>query len=162
MRTLIAAIIVILGTTTARGETVTRYNILFLGKSGGSQTTRSSEGTFKVEYSYRDNGRGPDLKEDFALAEDGTLLRYVVKGTSTFGAAIDEKFTLTGGKAEWKSIADQGSTKLTGPAAYVPIECSSEMMARVVRAVAMKGGRINALPGGKLAVEKLLDEKVEV
>lgn len=163
MRNLMATLIVFLGTTFAQAQTVTHYNILFLGKSGGSQTTRASEGTFTVEYSYRDNGRGPDLREDFTLGEDGTLLRYLVKGASTFGAAIDETFTNTDGKVEWKSIADKGSTKITGAAAYVPIECSSEMMAQVVRAAALKpGGRLKALPGGELAVEKLVDERVEV
>jgi hypothetical protein len=162
MRYLITAIAILLATSSTPAQSVTKYNILFLGKSGGSQTTRTSEGTVTVDYSYRDNGRGPDLKEDFTLAEDGTLVRYVGKGTSTFGAAIDETFTLLDGKAEWKSVADQGSSKPPGAAAHVPIECSNEMMAQVVRAVARKpGGRLPALPSGELSVEKLLDERVE-
>lgn len=48
------------------------------------------------------------------------------------------------------------------PATYVPIECSYELMARIIRAVALqRGGRLNGLPGGELEVEKLADERVE-
>jgi hypothetical protein len=164
MRSLVAAAIVLIGTTAVEAQKVTRYTILFQGKAGGSQTTRITDGSnFTVEFSYRDNGRGPDLKEEFSLAADGTLRRYQGKGTSTFGAAIEESFERAGDKAEWKSTSGQGSTTLKGPAIYVPVECSSEAMARVIRAVALRtGGRLNALPGGELNVEKLVDERVEV
>ena len=163
MRSSIAAAIVLLTAMTVQAQTSTRYNILFLGKSCGAQTTRKSGGgTIDVDFSYRDNGRGPDLKEEFSLAADGTLLHYAVKGTSTFGAAIEETFTLTDDKAEWKSNSDHGSSKLAGSAAYVPVECSPEIMARIVGAVAQKPGKkLKALPGGELEVEKILDERVE-
>jgi hypothetical protein len=163
MRSVIATVMVVLGTTSIKAETVTRYSILFHEKPSGHQTTRIADGgAFTVDFSYRDNGRGPDLKEEFSLADDGTMRRYVVKGTSTFGAAIDESFSRNGDNAEWKSVADQGLTTVQGAAAYVPIECSSEVMARIVRAAAgTPGGQIKSLPGGQLSVEKVLDERVE-
>ena len=163
MRRLIAVLIVLLAGIDVHAQSTKRYNILILGKSSGSQTTRKSEGgSYDVEFSYRDNGRGPDIKEEFSLAADGTLTHYAAKGSSTFGAAIEEIFTFTDGKVEWKSTSDQGSAKLTGAAAYVPVECSSEIMARIVRAAAQKPeGKLKALPGGELAAEKILDERVE-
>jgi len=119
-------------------------------------------GAFTVDFSYRDNGRGPDLKEEFSLNEDGTLRRYAAKGTSTFGAAIEESFRLVDGKAEWKSTSDKGGRAVKWPAAYVPVEFSSELMARVVRATALQpGGRLKALPGGELTVERMLEERVQ-
>lgn len=163
MRSLVA-VVVWFGAVPVQADTVTRYTILFHGEPSGAQTTRIAEdGSVTVDFSYRDNGRGPDLKEEFSIADDGTLRRYAVKGTSTFGAAIDESFTRAAGLAEWNSTSDRGSAKLSGPAAYVPIECSSEAMARIVRAVALTpGSRLKALPGGELEVEKVLDERVEV
>jgi hypothetical protein len=164
MRIVYAIAIVLAGLGTAQAESVTRYSILVMGKASGAQITSSSEdGTVSVDFSYRDNGRGPDLKEKFTLGADGTVLRYEVKGTSTFGATIEETFSITEGKAEWKSLADRGSAKLSGAAAYVPIECSTEILARVVRAVALqREKKLAALPGGVLVVEKLLDERIEV
>jgi hypothetical protein len=91
MRGIITAAIVLFGGSALQAQTATRYTILFHGKTSGAQTTQiAKDGSFTVDYSYRDNGRGPDLKEEFALADDGTLRRYSAKGTSTFGAAIEE------------------------------------------------------------------------
>ena len=39
-----------------------------------------------VDFIFKDNGRGPELKEEYTLAADGTFTRYHAKGTSTFGA----------------------------------------------------------------------------
>jgi hypothetical protein len=123
----------------------------------------ADNGLVTVDFSYRDNGRGPDLKEELELAPDGTLLRYLGKGTSTFGAPIDDSFTRAGDRAEWKSASDRGSTTVSGPAAYVPVESSFEVFGRIVRAVALQPQRrLAALPGGELAVEKLTDEHLEM
>jgi len=164
MRSLVAAILVVIGATSSEAQSTNRYSILFHNKMSGHQVTQvSGDGSFTVDFTYRDNGRGPDLKEEFALADDGSMRRYAVKGASTFGAAIDETFTRDRDAIEWKSIVDKGNAKASGAAAYVPIECSSEVMARVVRAVALQpGGKIKALPAGQLEVEKLADERVEV
>jgi hypothetical protein len=164
MRGIITAAIVLFGGSALQAQTATRYTILFHGKTSGAQTTQiAKDGSFTVDYSYRDNGRGPDLKEEFALADDGTLRRYSAKGTSTFGAAIEENFRITGKQAEWKSSSDEGNATVEGPAAFVPVEYSSETIARIVRAAALQsGGRIKALPAGELRVEKMLDETVEV
>ncbi len=92
MRFLIAVVILV-AAIPAQADTVTRYTILFQNKPSGAQTTRvADDGTVTVDFSFRNNGRGPDLKEQFVLAEDGTLARYSVKGTSTYGGPIDESF----------------------------------------------------------------------
>src|SRR6476660_4531472 len=131
MRCLLVAVTALLGASSVKAQNVSRHTILFHEKTSGHQTTRIADGgKFSVDFSYRDNGRGPDLKEEFSIGPDGILRSYTVKGTSTFGAAILESFTLAGANAEWKSLADQGNMTLLGPATYVPIECSYEVMAR--------------------------------
>jgi hypothetical protein len=141
----------------ARAGTTARYNVLFQGKASGHQIVQvADDGTVTVDYSYRDNGRGPDLKEEFVLAKDGTLVRYAGKGKSTFGAPIQDSFTRRDGRAEWKSLSDQGTADVSGPAPYVPVEPSPEVLARIIRAVASQpAGRLAALPAGELAVEKV-------
>jgi hypothetical protein len=144
--------------------TETRHVVLFQGKPSGRQITQvADDGTVTVDFSYRNNGRGPDLKEEFALAKDGTLLRYACKGTSTFGAPIEESFSRRDGRAQWRSQADQGGASDSSAAIYVPIESSPEVVMKIVRAVALQPGRrLAALPSGELAVLKLRDEHIEL
>ena len=74
-----------------------------------------------VEFIFKDNGRGPELKEEFKLDKDGTFISYHVAGQSTFGAPIDETFTRTGDKAVWKSTSDKGEQEVFGTALYTPL-----------------------------------------
>src|ERR1043165_8284615 len=84
----------------------TRYVIISEnnGKQMGEQVVENhDDGLTKVRYIYKDNGRGPELTEEFRLAPDGTMSQYHVKGNSTFGAVVDEVFERNGDKAYWKS-----------------------------------------------------------
>jgi imidazolonepropionase-like amidohydrolase len=160
---ILAAMVMLLAVGQAHAGSTTRYTVLFQGKPSGAQITRvADDGSVTVDFSYRNNGRGPDLKEEFALAKDGTLLRYSAKGNSTFGAPIEESLIRQSGRAEWKSHSDQGGASITSASAYVPVEPSPEVLMQIVRAVASQPGRrLAALPGGELAVEKLVDEHLE-
>jgi len=69
-------------------QTTTYVALVDGGKNAGHQVvTRDDDGTTHVDFIVKDNGRGPELKETYSLAPDGTFSRYAVKGTSTFGAA---------------------------------------------------------------------------
>ena len=47
------------------------------GKKAGHQIVeQGDDGVTRVEFIFKDNGRGPELKEEFTLAPDGTYLRY--------------------------------------------------------------------------------------
>ena len=154
-RTLTIALLVLSSVATA--DQTTRYSVLFSGEKSGAQvTTVGSDGRIKVTFQYSQNGRGPDLKEEIQLADDGTLQRYQVTGKSTFGAPVNESFSRRGDKVEWTSHSDQGKTTVSGPAIYVPVEGSYETAAAVARAVARQtSGKLAALPGGELSIEKL-------
>jgi Amidohydrolase family len=159
-----AALLILFATMPARAESTVRYTVLCQGKPSGAQVTRTADdGTVAVDFRYRNNGRGPDLKEEFALAKDGTLVRYSVRGTSTFGAPVRETFARRDGRAEWASQSDRGTSDDPGPLAYGPVQCSPEVLMRIVRAAAARpGGHIAALPAGELTVEKLADEHLEL
>src|SRR5437660_4490945 len=87
-------------------------------KAGHQTVTRDGDGTTRVEFIFKDNGRGPELKEEFKVAKDGTFSEYHVAGTSTFGAVVDETFTRSGDKAQWKSTSDKGEQSVFGTALY--------------------------------------------
>ncbi len=145
----------------ASAANTTQYVILSQNKVAGKQIVqRLPGGKLKVEFTYRDNGRGPDLFEDITVGPNGQIESFVATGKSTFGAPIDETFSRKAGRAEWKSKADKGE-KVAPSALYVPVENSIELMAVSVRAMLAAPGRtLDALPSGRLAVEKLVEAPV--
>jgi Amidohydrolase family len=137
------------------------YNVLYTGtKSGALKTVTGQDGRMHVSFSYRDNGRGPDSEEDIALLADGTLQGYRQTGKNTFGAILDERFSLKGQRASWQTPADRGARDVKGPALYLPTYGSPEVNAVIVRASQKAGGTIAALPGGELRTRKLKDTRV--
>jgi imidazolonepropionase-like amidohydrolase len=153
--------------TSATAEQVWRYSVVFSGKTNGTQTTTAgTDGRIVVDYTYRNNGRGPDLHEETVLTTDGTQVTYSAKGKSTFGAPIAEEFTRAGERGSWQTLAGQGVMDARQPAAYVPesilSECSPESVAILTRAVLRApSNSLPALPGGTLSAEKLKESTVE-
>src|SRR5882757_878795 len=54
--------------TAAQAAAEYRYTMLFSGHVGGEHVTRiADDGSITTDFSYRENGRGPDLKEKLKL-----------------------------------------------------------------------------------------------
>lgn len=111
-----------LGGAVHAADTV-RYVILVdNGKKAGEQVVEhGDDGKTKVRFVFKDNGRGPELDEEYTLLPDGTFADYQVKGTTTFGAPVDETFHSDGKTATWKSTSETGSKSIDQPALYVPL-----------------------------------------
>jgi cytosine/adenosine deaminase-related metal-dependent hydrolase len=147
--------------TAAPAQHTDRYVVLFQGKASGTQTTVvKADGSITVDYSYRDNGRGPDVKEEFAFDRAGVPLRHRLSGKSTYGGPIDETYERDGAQARWQSVADRGATQVTQPSWYWPIsEASPEGLAQLVRAALKRPDRrVPLLPSGTATVEKLHEQ----
>jgi hypothetical protein len=141
----------------------TRYLIISENsKQIGEQVVeRLDDGLTKVRFIYKDNGRGPELTEQFRLGADGTMTEYAVKGNSTYGAVVDEHFTRKGDQAEWKSTSEQGRKTVSGPAAYLPLNGSFEVESIAIAALAATpDGKLPLLPSGTLSQREL--DRVEV
>jgi hypothetical protein len=147
---------------TASAGTTLRYTVQHFGKTSGALTTMiGDDGRISVTFSYRDNGRGPDLAEEIRVAADGTIQSYRLKGKSTFGAALDERFTLARGRASWRSPSEHGEAAPSGPAMYLPNDGSPEIRAMIVRASQrLPDGRIAALPGGEMQSTRIAEMRV--
>lgn len=126
-------------------------------KMGEQVVTRSADGLTRVHFIYKDNGRGPELDEEFHLAPDGTLTDYHVKGASTYGAPVDEYFERKGGRAEWHSTSEKKtSLDNAGGALYVPLNNSLEFVGISYTAIAQHAdGKLPLLPSGTLTQRKL-------
>ncbi len=130
-------------------------------KAGEQVTSSDANGLVRVHYIFKDNGRGPELDEEYRLAPDGTYAEYRVKGSSTFGNPVDERYKRTGDRAVWTSSSERGEKIVTGPAMYVPLNGTSDSSSVSIAAIAMRpDGRLPLLPDGTLSQRKV--EEVEV
>ena len=156
MRFLAIALLTALPAATL-ADTTYHYHVLFEGKRGGSQvTTVRDDGRVVSEFTYRQNGRGPDIHEEIRLDADGLVAGFRVKGKSTFGAPIDESFDRKGDRASWRALSDRGSTTVEGPALYTPVDSSLEYLAIAVRAALRQPDhKLALLPGGEARIEAL-------
>ena len=74
---------------------------------------------------------------------------------------MDERFTLSGDSAEWRSSAERGGRRLTGAAFFVPLNGPITSTPLLVHAaLAASGGRLPLLPVGEARIEKVRDRKV--
>jgi hypothetical protein len=148
--------------TAAQAATEYRYTMLFSGHVGGEHVTRiADDGSITTDFSYRENGRGPDYKEKLALAPDGTLQRFAITGKSTFGSLVDERFERKGDRAEWSGKVDHGALKISGKALYVPIDGTIEDTGITVRALIHESTlKLPGIPGGELSIVKLIETTV--
>src|ERR1700758_4891661 len=134
MRIIIAAAAALVSTS-ALADTTIHYTVLIENRPSGSEVTVfHDDGRIDTDMSYRDNGRGPDIKEHSRVSPDGTLLSLDTTGKSTFGTPIEEHYSLKGQRAQWRSLADRGSKTLGGPAVYVPNDNSFGDIGLVARA----------------------------
>jgi hypothetical protein len=154
-----AALALIL-TAAAVGADTTRYVALVNGgkdKAGHQWVTRNGN-TYKVDFIFKDNGRGPEQKEEFTLDDAGVFTRYRVTGTSTFGSKIDETFTRSGDKASWKTTSDKGEQSVQGAPLYQPLQGTPQAFTVALGALARRpDGKLPMIPSGTLTARKLLE-----
>jgi hypothetical protein len=163
MRALLATTALLLVVGVASAADNTRYTALVNGgkdKAGHMWVTRDGAKS-SVDFIFKDNGRGPELKEDFTTAADGTFTSYHVAGTSTYGATVEETFSRSGPKATWKSTSDQGEQSVKGMALYSPLGGTPEGFSVIFAAlVRSKDGKVPMIPSGTLTWRKLLTADV--
>lgn len=138
-------------------ETVRYVALVDGGRKAGHQVVEhGDDGVIRVDFIFKDNGRGPELKEEYTLAPDGTFQRYAVKGTSTFGAPVDESFGREGDAVRWTSTSDQGAMTVSGTAMYWPLGGSPQVSSVALAALARRAdGRLPLLPSGTLTARKV-------
>ena len=159
---LLLALALGLAGTVGAAETLRYVALVDGGKQAGQQTvTTGEDGVVRTEFIFKDNGRGPELKEEFTLNDDGTFRRYRVTGTSTFGAPVDEQFELVDGVARWKSTSDQGEQRVAQGAQYSPLGGTPAVASVALSALAAReDGRLPLIPSGTLSVRKVTAAQV--
>ena len=78
----------------------------------------------RSELFFKDNGRGPEIREQYRLAADGTFREYTAQGTTTYGSRVDERFRVSGTQATWRSTTEKGSVPNATGKLYLPLNIS--------------------------------------
>lgn len=147
----------------AQAADSTRYIALVNGgkDKAGHLVTRRDGDTHRVDYLFKDNGRGPELKERYRLAADGTFVTYQVKGVSTYGSIVDESFSRAGDRVRWKSTSDKGEQTVSGTALYSPLGGTPQGLSVALAALARRNdAKLPLIPSGVLSARKIAEAEV--
>src|SRR5687767_2761948 len=141
--------------------------IFIQGHPAGTQTLQIDPGgTFRVEYSYNDRGRGDHIVATWKLDAAGVPTQYEGKGNDYMKAPVEERFETKNGKANWKNRSEQGEQAVTGAAFYLPMNAPPEFSAVLARALLKAPNRkLALLPAGEASIEaagKVNTGKVEL
>lgn len=124
--------------------------------AGQMRVTAGEDGRIAVDMSYRDNGRGPDIRERYTLDAQGVPVDYEGEGQSTFGAAIRESFKLEAGRLRWTSRVDRGDESVAPGTLFLPIEGSFAYSGELVRALLRQPAlRAPVIGGNQLVAERV-------
>jgi imidazolonepropionase-like amidohydrolase len=131
------------------------YTAIFGGKHVGHLTVQTKGAETTVDWNVKNNGRGPTISETITSGPDGLPTEWRITGTTTFGSKVDERFSQSGGRAEWVDSMGKGSAAIAKPGLYVTQSGSPWGLEVILRALlAEKGMSLPALPGGTLRLEK--------
>lgn len=150
-RGLLVSLLAVAGAQAADYTVLTQDHV-----AGHLRVQIQADGRIETDYSYRDNGRGPDVKESFRLAANGAPRDYRGRGRSTLGAEITEDFDVVDARARWRSRADSGAMPAAEDFVFVPLEASPGYYgAFVSMLLAQPEGRASTLGGLKVRAEIL-------
>lgn len=122
--------------------------------AGHLKVQTTVDGWAETDYSYRNNGRGPDLRERIRVDDNGLPVAFEVSGRSTMGAEVRENFRREGDRAVWTSRADQGDERVPEDFVFLPLESSAAYDEAVVRLLLSRPGAAAPTMGGtRLAAE---------
>lgn len=137
------------------------YTVIFGSISVGHLKTYTEGDTIQIDYDYKNNGRGPTMKERIVLNKEGFPVQWDITGNTTFGNTIDEHYTLEGISASWTDATGSDSTKVDNALWYVN-QSGSPYSAILTARSLLKSPEYSAdvLPAGKLRLTEM--EKIIV
>ena len=157
-----AAVVCLAAAGAAQAAETRKFNIYAAegARAGEQVVTYGDDGWVRVVYGYKDNGRGPDYVEEFRLAKDGSFEEFRIKGTSTFGAVVDEHFVVADGEARWDAPAEHGHQPMQPGALYLPLNNTLEMESAMLSAAMTHGGTVPLIPSGSVNYRKLDEAEI--
>jgi imidazolonepropionase-like amidohydrolase len=127
------------------------------GKHGDSWSWLAADGTRMGRESMNLRGQVFEVDSSGRAGADGMPSAIMIRGVTPQGDA-GETFTISGGRAGWKSPVDAGTAGYSAPAFYVsqggPIDTTAWFLEALL---ARPDKSLDLLPGGKARAAKLVD-----
>jgi imidazolonepropionase-like amidohydrolase len=121
--------------------------------AGSARETIQADGSFDVEYSFNDRGRGPEIRGRYRFDSRGFPSSVELSGHDYLKAPVDERLLVRDGEARWKSQSEQGQAPAQGY--YVSVNGPPDEGAWMIRALERaKGHGMALLPAGEAHLEK--------
>ena len=139
------------------------YSVIFGGKTVGHLKTHTKGNTLNIDYDYKNNGRGPTMKESIILNKEGFPVQWNITGNTTFGNAIAENYSLKGKTASWTDATGSGNAKIDQPLWYVNQSGSPYAEILMARSLLKSPGQVmNVLPAGQLKLTEMEKMKLNL
>jgi imidazolonepropionase-like amidohydrolase len=137
------------------------YSVILGSTSVGYLKTHTVGDIIQIDYDYKNNGRGPTMKETIVLNTDGFPVQWDITGNTTFGNAVDEHYTLNGTAASWIDATGSDSTTVDKALWYVNQSGSPYAAILTARSLLKSPDySANVLPAGKLKLTEM--EKISL
>jgi hypothetical protein len=150
----IALAIIVAMSSVAIADTA-RFTVIYGGKNIGHLTAETNGGETRIDYDYKNNGRGPTITETIGLDANGLPTAWTITGITTFSGKVAEHFSRKGSRAEWVDSTGKGSAAIGKPSLYIAQSGSPWSDGIYARALLKTADRqLPALPAGVLRVKK--------
>jgi len=161
MRALCLVIVVLMVSPVMASSLPEAYTVIAGGNLIGHLKVERAGERIAIDYDFKNNGRGPTMREDLVLDAEGMPSEWRITGSSTFGSKVDEFFEQGDGRAQWRDSVGEGGRQVERPSLYIGQGASPWALGMYARALLRaEGGTLPALPGGELRIEP--GERVEV
>ncbi len=109
-----------------------------------------------VDYDFKQNGRGPTIKEAVRLDKDGRPIDWTITGRTTFGNAVNERFTRTAAGAQWSDLSGPGKASGKDAPRYYATQNGSPLdVSLLAKALlAAPGHSLPVAPGGTATLQE--------
>lgn len=137
------------------------YTVLTGGTEIGYLKVSRSGDSLLTDFDYKNNGRGPTIKDTIVLNEQGFPIQWSVGGSTTFGNTINEHFSLDGKTAKWTDATGSGEASIQEPSIYVAQGGSPySLYIQAYVLLNAENQTLPALPSGELKLKQM--EELEI
>lgn len=139
------------------------YTVIFGSTAVGHLKTHTVGDTIHIDYDYKNNGRGPTMKETIVLNKGGFPVQWNITGNTTFGNSVNETYSLKESTASWTDATGSGSASVDNAMWYVN-QSGSPYSAILTARSLLKSPDFSAdvLPAGKLQITEMEKTSVTV
>jgi hypothetical protein len=132
------------------------YTVIMDRKRIGHLKVDRNGNELAVDYDYKRNGRGPTMAETVITDDAGIPVSWSISGTTPFGNAVEETYTLDGPNAVWTDAAGGGQANVGEPMLYVS-QFGSPYSPYIYARALLKVGEMAmpALPAGELRLTEM-------